>query len=974
MRFLVLISFLLWGLTSLAQNPFQQAYLNHPTLTPGVLEAVAWSNTRMRQLNNEQPSCSGYPQAYGIMGLHDDGLGYFHENGNTIAAISGISVADQKNSVELEVEAYATTLEHFLSTYPDPYDPQVIKLALYQLSEVPDTGLVNLLARDIQVYDIFKFMSSPSQAQKYGFQPQHYNLPEIFGADNYAVLSGSKIEISENGISSNSGAVYTMNANASLEYGPASWNPAPACNISTRNAPISAITIHTIQGSYSGAISWSQMCESNVSYHYVLKSSDGQVTQMVMEADKAWHVGSENNYTIGYEHEGYVGDSSWYTDEMYNSSADLSRDIINSGYGISGLRTYYGQATDTVMLIGGCTKIKGHQHYPNQTHTDPGICWDWERYYKLINNNPTITPITSATGTLTDSGGSGGNYTDDEREFWLIQPTNTASITLNFSAFNLEYNYDFLFIYDGDNPDSPLIGKYTGSNTPGTVTSSGGSILLEFRSDCSTTAAGWIANYTSTPVDIYPPSTSITAGAVWQTDDFTVDYVDIDNETSIKNRFYLISEKEVNANAPHSNGDFGFANEAFEDNVLNWYPVTGTYSMSNGTYTFGDVNEQNSNTYILVDQDNSSEYLYEWDQTITSNSTNQRAGIHFFCDDPNQSNRGNSYFVYLRSNGDLVQIYSVTNNSFTLEADSSFNIDEGVTYNCRVHYNPSTGWIRVFINEQFVAEWQDQTPLTSGNSVSLRTGGCEAAFDNVRVYKSRGIQTLVTAGPGEEMSIESEGAVPTGYIYSLVTDSLDNWSPITEHSYLLDFTVPEIITLNDGPGNDIDTVETATLEANWLAQDIHSGIQEYEVAIGTLPNLDDVLGWTSNGIAETFSHVLSNPVYNEVYHISLRVINGADLSEVYISNGQRFIDDLGLSDEAFAEVLIYPNPATDVIHIEGLETEATLYFYDANGKLCATHEITEGNTVNIPSLSTGMYRVVIRSGTRFVVRNLQVIK
>ena len=38
----------------------------------------------------------------------------------------------------------------------------------------------------------------------------------------------------------------------------------------------------------------------------MVRSSDGQVTQMVREYQKAWHARSANPYSIGIEHEGYV--------------------------------------------------------------------------------------------------------------------------------------------------------------------------------------------------------------------------------------------------------------------------------------------------------------------------------------------------------------------------------------------------------------------------------------------------------------------------------------------------------------------------------------------------------------------------------------------------------------------------------------------------------------------------------------------
>jgi hypothetical protein len=144
---------------------------------------------------------------------------------------------------------------------------------------------------------------------------------------------------------------------------------------------------------------------------------------------------------------------------MYVASAALSRDIINSGYGIPASRTFFGNAGSVVNVVGNCTKIKGHQHYPNQTHTDPGLNWNWEKYYRLINNNPTIQSITTSSGTFYDSGNTTANYSDDERLIWVIEPSNATSVALNFTSFDLETDWDFLFLYDGNSIDAPLIGK-----------------------------------------------------------------------------------------------------------------------------------------------------------------------------------------------------------------------------------------------------------------------------------------------------------------------------------------------------------------------------------------------------------------------------------------------------------------------------------------------------------------------------------
>lgn len=955
-----------------AQSPFQNAYTAHPSVPQGLLEAVAWTNTHMVHLEHQAPSCSGYPKAYGIMGLHDDGQNYFIENGKLVEQLSGITVQQQKSSPENQIMAYASAFEQLLISTGNVNDPQHLRECLHALSEIPDSGVVNLMARDMQVYAVFDFMESNTFGQLYGFTPYHFDGEAIFGADNYHVLASPEIKFTANGIQGENNTIYSALETKSLEYGPAIWNPAATCNFSSRNGvAISAITIHTIQGSYAGAISWAQNCAAGVSYHYVIRSSDGQVTQMLLEADKGWHVGSENPYTIGYEHEGYVDDPSWYTEEMYTSSADLSRDIVNSGYGIPPLRTYYGASSATINVLGGCTKIKGHQHYPNQTHTDPGINWNWEKYYKLINNTPVFTTISAASGNLYDTGGAASNYQDDERELWLIEPANTAQITLNFTAFDLESGYDNLFIYDGNTLDAPLIGSFTGSNSPGTIVSSSGSLILEFRSDCGTTAAGWEANYTTIPSDGTPPSTSINNSSLWQTDDFIVNFTDTDNASGVAERFYLVAEHDLNNNSPQANGIDGFAYETFEDNMQSWTNVTGSYMLNSGTFDFNDTNEQNSNSYLLIDQQNGNTYLYTWEQTITSSSSNQRAGIHFFCDDATQPNRGNSYFVYLRENDNSVQIYSVTNDNYNLEHDTSFIVNTGQTYQCKVSYSPVTGWIKVFIDDVFVSAWQDSTPLTNGNAISLRTGGCEAQFDNVFVYQSRSNSVLVTAGSGDQLSIESVNAVPTGVIRSVVVDSANNWSTIDEELILLDFTPPSIVFLNDGTGNDIDTFTTSTISANWLAEDIHSELDFYEVAIGTLPTLDNVLAWNQNGLSSNLNHVLNNPIYNQTYHISVRATNNAGLMDQFMSDGQLYIDNLSLTENHLNEIILFPNPANEFIAFNALEGTVEALIYDVTGKLIVTGYLDEShNQIDVSTLATGHYNVMLKSGNSFVLKKL----
>ncbi len=156
------------------------------------------------------------------------------------------------------------------------------------------------------------------------------------------------------------------------DYPDALWVPASSANFASgRSQAISAVVIHVTQGSYAGSISWFQNPDSQVSAHYVIRSSDGEVTQMVRDADTAWHARSGNSYSVGIEHEGWVDDPAWFTDAMYRSSAALTSHLADE-YGIPKDREH----------------IVGHSEVPDNDHTDPGPNWDWDYYMELVGGDP----------------------------------------------------------------------------------------------------------------------------------------------------------------------------------------------------------------------------------------------------------------------------------------------------------------------------------------------------------------------------------------------------------------------------------------------------------------------------------------------------------------------------------------------------------------------------------------------------------
>ncbi|MFJ8869520.1 N-acetylmuramoyl-L-alanine amidase [Streptomyces sp. NPDC102473] len=157
----------------------------------------------------------------------------------------------------------------------------------------------------------------------------------------------------------------------SPDYPSALWVPASTANYAVgRTASISKIVVHVTQGSYAGSISWFQNPSAQVSAHYVVRSSDGQITQTVRDKDTAWHARSGNASGIGIEHEGYVDNPSWFTDSMYRSSAALTAHLCNR----------YGIPKDRAHVV-------GHSEVPNNDHTDPGPNWNWTYYMQLVGGS-----------------------------------------------------------------------------------------------------------------------------------------------------------------------------------------------------------------------------------------------------------------------------------------------------------------------------------------------------------------------------------------------------------------------------------------------------------------------------------------------------------------------------------------------------------------------------------------------------------
>ena len=344
-----------------------------------VLQSIAYVESRWKHMtprgrtslatrNPQLTTHDHQPPAFGVMGLRDDE--HFGHSLLDAAALLGRTPQELKRDPQLNIRGAAALLAQYGAGLGSADAIELWEPAVMLLSGIPETAIA-----EMHTYDVFNAILSGRASEQYRITQREISLDAIYGSEKLAILSAPRhtIDFERRGIGSDS-----------ADYAPAIWNAAATCNYGAgRSSAITHVAEHIAQGSYAGTISWFKNCSASVSAHYVVRSSDGQVTQMVRESDTAWHVASHNSYSIGIEHEGWADNCAWYTTAMYNGSSALTRDIADS-HGIPRTATYDASlGWDTELPQSSPFKIKGHTNFPTMK-TCPGACFDWPRFRSLV--------------------------------------------------------------------------------------------------------------------------------------------------------------------------------------------------------------------------------------------------------------------------------------------------------------------------------------------------------------------------------------------------------------------------------------------------------------------------------------------------------------------------------------------------------------------------------------------------------------
>jgi N-acetyl-anhydromuramyl-L-alanine amidase AmpD len=338
-----------------------------------ILKSIGYVETTWQMVEGEQ-EFDNQPAAFGLMALRGDRL-------TQGAALAGVSDDDVRYDEASNIRAAAALLDQYATeTGIDRADLGAWAEPVARYSAIEDADARNRYV----VQDVYGVLAAGATQIAESGEPlvtleAQAVQPQYVGPDTVAYAGTS-------------------------DYPAAVWRPSP--NYSSRPSgnigKVGMVIIHTCEGGYAGCWGWLRNSAAGASAHYVVKENGSEITQLVRESKRAWHIAatyacsrnsskdcwrngySSNHFTVGIEHAGYASQSSFPAGQI-EASAKLVCNITKD-HGISRDRYH----------------ILGHGQLQPWNRTDPGKNWPWTHY---------INRVKAYCGTTTPPGGGGGGDT-----------------------------------------------------------------------------------------------------------------------------------------------------------------------------------------------------------------------------------------------------------------------------------------------------------------------------------------------------------------------------------------------------------------------------------------------------------------------------------------------------------------------------------------------------------------------------------
>ncbi len=325
-------------------------------IPPAVLKSISFAQTRYQMVEGHE-EFEGRPVSVGLMGLSSAHL-------ERAAELTGATAEEIRTDPLQNVRAAAALLDAAAKELSvDRSDVRNFAPAVAELMDVGDAEARRNFVNDEVFHTLRLGVGAPSEELSQSGQALSLELEGDLGTSKQAL-------------------------SVAPDYAKAVWRPSPNYNArpSGNIGKPGMVIIHTCEGGYSGCWGWLNNPSAGASAHYVVNSNGSEISQLVRESQRAWHIAanydcannssvecwrngySSNHFTIGIEHAGYASQSS-FPDGQLNASAALVCNITKK----------YAIPRDRYHVV-------GHGKLQPWNRTDPGPNWPWTTYLNKINS------------------------------------------------------------------------------------------------------------------------------------------------------------------------------------------------------------------------------------------------------------------------------------------------------------------------------------------------------------------------------------------------------------------------------------------------------------------------------------------------------------------------------------------------------------------------------------------------------------
>jgi N-acetyl-anhydromuramyl-L-alanine amidase AmpD len=304
-------------------------------VSPSLLAGIGWVETRWQMVRGAE-EFPGRPAAYGVMGLRGEGV----ERG---AGLAGVTIEAARQDPVANIRAAAALLAAYAADAGGDWDAAAARFS----------GIDLAAGRAAYLAAVARALGAAGAAPAATACPPP--PPDSTGAPP-------------------------------PDFPSAVWRPSP--NFDQRAADSTGVPhmviIHTCESNYPSCWSWLDNPASQVSAHYVVNEDGSEISQLVREQNRAWHIAAlydctlnrrhecwrngvqSNHFTVGIEHAGFVSQDSFPRAQLDRSAAlvcDVTRDRA---------------------IPRDWQHIVGHGQLQPADRTDPGPHWPWIAYVHRV--------------------------------------------------------------------------------------------------------------------------------------------------------------------------------------------------------------------------------------------------------------------------------------------------------------------------------------------------------------------------------------------------------------------------------------------------------------------------------------------------------------------------------------------------------------------------------------------------------------